>query len=78
MLKIPAASEFGGEGTGISPRLTQRQWISAMKNTGCIGCHQLGQLATRTFPQNIPHPIKAAAATESAEPELKLRPSASE
>ncbi|HTM34103.1 MAG TPA: carboxypeptidase-like regulatory domain-containing protein [Vicinamibacterales bacterium] len=53
MLKIPAASEFGGEGTGISPRLTQRQWISAMKNTGCIGCHQLGQLSTRTIPKSL-------------------------
>jgi hypothetical protein len=53
MLKIPAASEFGGEGTGISPRLTQRQWISSMKNTGCIGCHQLGQLSTRTIPPSL-------------------------
>ena len=22
-----------------------------MKNNGCVGCHQIGQLATRTFPK---------------------------
>src|SRR6187402_417643 len=46
MLKIPAADQFGGK-SSIPPRLTQAAWISAMKNTGCIGCHQLGQQATR-------------------------------
>ena len=49
MLKIPAPDQFGGKST-IPPRLTQIDWISAMKNTGCIGCHQLGQQATRTIP----------------------------
>ncbi len=49
MLKIPAADQFGGK-SGIPPRLTQTAWISAMKNTGCIGCHQLGQQSTRTIP----------------------------
>ena len=49
MLKIPAADQFGGK-SGIPDRLTQTAWISAMKNTGCIGCHQLGQQATRTIP----------------------------
>jgi hypothetical protein len=49
MLKIPAADQFGGKST-IPARLTQPAWISAMKNTGCVGCHQLGQASTRTIP----------------------------
>jgi len=53
MLKIPAADEFGGKAHDINGRVTQRQWISAMKNTGCIGCHQLGQLSTRTLPPSL-------------------------
>jgi hypothetical protein len=50
MLKIPDADQFGGKNSGISARLSQMQWISAMKNTGCVGCHQLGQQSTRTIP----------------------------
>jgi len=49
MLKIPAADQFGGK-SSIPARLTQTAWISAMKNTGCVGCHQLGQQSTRTIP----------------------------
>ena len=49
MLTIPAADQFGGNNPAIAARLTQTNWISAMKNTGCIGCHQLGQQSTRTF-----------------------------
>jgi hypothetical protein len=49
MLKIPAADQFGG-GSSIPARLTQQNWLSSVKNTGCIGCHQLGQLSTRTIP----------------------------
>jgi hypothetical protein len=49
MLKIPAADQFGGA-SSIPARVTQTAWISAMKNTGCVGCHQLGQLSTRTIP----------------------------
>ena len=52
MLKIPAASQFGGA-SNIPARLTQQQWTSAMKNTGCIGCHQLGQESTRTIPPSL-------------------------
>ncbi len=52
MLKIPAADEFGGA-SGIPARITQRQWIASMKNTGCIGCHQLGQESTRTVPPSL-------------------------
>ena len=50
MLRIPAADQFGGKNPGINARLSQTQWISAMKNTGCVGCHQLGQQSTRTIP----------------------------
>ncbi len=50
MLTIPAADQFGGKNSGIAARLSQTQWISAMKNTGCVGCHQLGQQSTRTIP----------------------------
>jgi hypothetical protein len=52
LLKIPSAGEFGGTGP-IPARLTQNQWIAAMKNTGCIGCHQLGQQSTRTIPASL-------------------------
>jgi len=49
MLKIPSADQFGGK-SSIPARVTQTQWIAGMKNTGCIGCHQLGQASTRTIP----------------------------
>ncbi|HZI81438.1 MAG TPA: carboxypeptidase-like regulatory domain-containing protein [Vicinamibacterales bacterium] len=49
MLKIPSADQFGGK-SSIPARVTQTQWIASMKNTGCIGCHQLGQASTRTIP----------------------------
>ena len=32
-------------------RQDQPDYLNAMKNNGCIGCHQLGQLATRTIPE---------------------------
>jgi hypothetical protein len=50
MLKIPDADQFGGK-SSIPGRLNQVNWISSMKNTGCIGCHQLGQESTRTIPE---------------------------
>src|SRR5918997_3404347 len=49
MLKIPAASQFGGT-DGIPANVTQERWLDLMKSTGCIGCHQIGQLSTRTIP----------------------------
>jgi hypothetical protein len=61
MLKIPAANQFGGA-SGIPARFSQQQWISTMKNTGCIGCHQLGQESTRTIPPSLgPFPSGADA-----------------
>src|SRR5215813_12820530 len=50
MMKIPPAGEFGGN-SDIPAKLTQTDWLRMMKNLGCIGCHQLGQEATRTVPE---------------------------
>ena len=52
MLKIPDASEFGGKGD-IPATDHADDWLNGMKNNGCIGCHQLGQLATRTIPKAL-------------------------
>ena len=52
MLKIPSADQFGGSGS-IPARVTQTGWLNAMKSNGCIGCHQLGQLSTRTIPKAL-------------------------
>ena len=49
MLKIPEVSEFGGK-SNIPEKITQVDWLKQVKNIGCVGCHQLGQLSTRTIP----------------------------
>ena len=49
MMKLPDQSEFGGK-SNIPDKLSQVDWLKQMKNIGCIGCHQLGQEATRTIP----------------------------
>src|ERR1700733_7522159 len=49
MLKIPDADQFGGK-SDIPDKVTQAQWLTTIKNQACVGCHQLGQLATRTIP----------------------------
>jgi len=49
MLKIPPASDFGGK-SDIPGNVTQADWLTAIKNQQCVGCHQMGQLATRTIP----------------------------
>jgi hypothetical protein len=56
MMKIPDKSQFGGKGN-IPEKITQTEWLNSMKSNGCIGCHQLGQLATRTFPSHVPYPM---------------------
>ena len=50
MLKIPDASQFGGKGD-LPPNVKQSDYLNLIKNNGCIGCHQLGQLSTRTIPK---------------------------
>ena len=52
MLKIPDASQFGGK-SSIPDKVTQIDWLSTIKNRNCIGCHQLGQLSTRTIPASL-------------------------
>ena len=52
MLKIPGADQFGGH-SDIPDKVKQIDWHNAMKNNGCIGCHQLGGLATRTLPKGL-------------------------
>jgi hypothetical protein len=54
MLKIPAKEEFG-KNPGISAKMTQTEWLNDMKNNGCVGCHQLGQLSTRTIEPQLGH-----------------------
>ena len=52
MLKIPPATDFGGS-TDIPKNITQDNWLRQMNNVDCIGCHQLGQEATRTIPAHL-------------------------
>ena len=65
LLKIPEASEFGGKGK-IPAKITQGAWLTEIKNRSCVGCHQMGQLSTRTFPKNVPHPLGNFATSEEA------------
>ncbi len=50
MMKIPPKEDFGKDGSGLPPKMTQHDYLKQMKNIGCVGCHQLGQEATRTIP----------------------------
>jgi hypothetical protein len=49
MIKIPDSAQFDGE-HGIPQGVTQQEWLTTIKNQACIGCHQIGQLSTRTIP----------------------------
>jgi hypothetical protein len=49
MLQIPAADQFGGR-SDIPANITQQKYLAVIKNEACNGCHQLGQLSTRTIP----------------------------
>ncbi|MEX0842326.1 MAG: carboxypeptidase-like regulatory domain-containing protein, partial [Xanthobacteraceae bacterium] len=46
MLKIPSKAE-------LPEGVTLERYLDSMKNNGCVGCHQLGQLATRTVPKAL-------------------------
>ena len=50
MLKIPDAGQFGGK-SDLPANVKLRDYLNLMKNNGCVGCHQLGQLSTRTIPK---------------------------
>jgi hypothetical protein len=54
MLKVPDKDQFGGK-SDIPADVTQVDWITTLKNRDCVGCHQLGQLATRTIPAGLGH-----------------------
>src|SRR3989442_8458857 len=52
MLKIPDAEQFGGK-SNIPANISQSDWLVVVKNRSCVGCHQLGQLSTRTIPASL-------------------------
>jgi len=49
MQKLPAASEVSKLRGGVD------EYVASIKNLSCIGCHQIGQLATRTIPTAFGH-----------------------
>ncbi|RTL69307.1 MAG: carboxypeptidase regulatory-like domain-containing protein [Hyphomicrobiales bacterium] len=49
MLKMPPAKDFGGA-SDIPQNISLELWRRRFNNTDCIGCHQIGQEATRTVP----------------------------
>ena len=49
MMKVPEASELPAK---VLPGGLD-QYLGLIKNQACVGCHQLGNLATRTFPQGM-------------------------
>jgi hypothetical protein len=49
MQKVPQASEVTNLPGGVN------QYVASIKNLSCIGCHQIGQLATRTVPAEFGH-----------------------
>jgi hypothetical protein len=68
MLKVPPANLFpgtGANGNGMPTALRdQGQWLRFLKTDGCIHCHQIGDMATRTFPVNLGHFNSSAEAWE--------------
>jgi len=47
MMKLPEESELAEIDGGL------HRYLSTMKNSDCVGCHQLGNKATRTFPEEL-------------------------
>lgn len=47
MMKLPKSEELKGVPGGLN------EYIASMKNLGCVGCHQLGNKATRTMPDEF-------------------------
>ncbi len=52
MLEIPGKDQFGGA-SDIPIGVTQQDWLTIVKNRSCVGCHQLGNLATRAIPHQF-------------------------
>lgn len=49
MMHLPDESEVAHLAGGLN------EYLGIMKNQSCVGCHQLGQLSTRTFPEAFMH-----------------------
>src|SRR5207253_1342368 len=49
------SSDVCSSDLGIAGKMTQTEWLNEMKNNGCVGCHQLGQLSTRTIEPSLGH-----------------------
>src|SRR5512132_4266349 len=43
MLELPAPADLSDR-ANFAGNMTEQRWLGAMKNLGCVGCHQLGQL----------------------------------
>jgi hypothetical protein len=57
MLKIPAKNEFPGtgpDGNGMATNMkSQADWLAGVKSLGCMSCHALGTIGTRTIPKEL-------------------------
>ena len=49
MMGLPADEELTHLEGGLN------EYLTTMKNMGCVGCHQLGQKSTRTLPESLGH-----------------------
>jgi hypothetical protein len=64
MLKIPDEGRFSGpqRDQNMPENLKiQAQWVNIVKTTGCMSCHALGTIGTRTIPNTGSLPIETAA-----------------
>ena len=67
MLKIPDKSQFSGlqRDENMPENLTsQPQWLNQLKTTGCMSCHAIGTIGTRTIPKELGHFNSSAEAWE--------------
>jgi hypothetical protein len=59
MVKVPGTDQFPGTGpqrNGINTAVkSQGEFLDIAKTNGCVGCHQLGNQATRTIPTALGH-----------------------
>src|SRR4029453_7719155 len=46
MMRLPSKEE-------LPEKVTIERYLNGMKNNGCVGCHQMGTLATRTIPSAL-------------------------
>jgi len=57
LLKVPDKNQFPGtgpSGNGISPNVkSQAEWLRVLKSNTCLGCHQIGEKATREIPASL-------------------------